>query len=591
MTVGSAGSMTRSSAAAPGGEDGRAAQGRECRLCGGASAKAFALTVLGKYRVDYCRCERCGSLQTETPHWLDEAYTLNLSHLDTGAANRNIDNLAVCYAVARLFRLKNAIDVGGGDGLLCRLLRDHGIHCFVRDKYAEPTYAQGFTRPDFQRPDLVIASEVIEHYARPREELDELFGLQPHVLLVTTTLFTGQGPDWWYLAPESGQHVFFYSREALELVAAKHGYTLLTSGAVLLFVRKERLRASSRWLARLLLNGRMRRIARAAVLAQPARGAWSDHVALKDRTPMRALPESAAARVSREALPTSGYRLPAQSSSAVLVVGTVRNCAERVGAQIARMGAALGGFARVQWLLIESDSTDASVSRLQELAGRDGDFSYISLGALRERMPLRTERIAYCRNAYLDQIRTNERYAAVEFVVVADFDDVNSLLTGEAVASCWRRDDWHVCAANQRGHYYDIWALRHADWSPNDCWEQYRFLTRHGLSHARAWSACVRARMLHISPEAQWIEVDSAFGGLAIYRKAALQHGQYVGSDAQGGECCEHVALHHELRAQGCRIFINPALINGDSPDHTDSRLMERRVTRAIGRMMRRVTT
>ena len=283
-------------------------------------------------------------------------------------------------------------------------------------------------------------------------------------------------------------------------------------------------------------------------------------------------------------------RLPQQSTSSVLVVGTVRNCAEQVCAQAARLGAALAGFARVQWLLIESDSTDATLSRLQELASRSGDFAYLSLGSLRERLPLRTERLAFCRNAYLEQLRTNERYAQVDFVVVADFDGVNSLLTEEAVASCWRRDDWAVCAANQRGRYYDIWALRHTEWSPNDCWAQYRFLTRHGLSHAKAWSVCVRSRMIRIPQQAQWIEVDSAFGGLAIYRKGVLQHGRYIGSDAAGGEFCEHLALHAELRTQGCRIFINPALINGDSRDHTDDRLIERRVARAIGRAIRRVT-
>ncbi|HEV2269406.1 MAG TPA: hypothetical protein VGR92_08110 [Steroidobacteraceae bacterium] len=283
-------------------------------------------------------------------------------------------------------------------------------------------------------------------------------------------------------------------------------------------------------------------------------------------------------------------RLAQQSTSSVLVVGTVRNCAGQVGAQAARLGSALAGFARVQWLLIESDSTDATVSRLQELAARSGDFDYLSLGNLRERMPLRTERIAFCRNAYLEQLRTDERYAQVDFVVVADFDGVNSLLTEEAVASCWRRDDWAVCAANQRGRYYDIWALRHAEWSPNDCWAQYRFLTRHGVSHAKAWSVCVRSRMVRIAREAHWIEVDSAFGGLAIYRRGALQHGRYVGSDAAGGECCEHLALHSELRAQGCRIFINPALINGDSRDHTDDRLIGRRVARAVSRVIRRVT-
>jgi hypothetical protein len=287
---------------------------------------------------------------------------------------------------------------------------------------------------------------------------------------------------------------------------------------------------------------------------------------------------------------SSDRRLPQQSASTVLVVGTIRNCAEHVAGQVARIGSALRGFARVQWLLIESDSTDATVSTLAEIAGRDANFAHMSLGNLSERLPLRTERIAFCRNAYLEQIRVNERYAGAEFVIVADFDGVNSLLTEESIASCWRRDDWDVCVANQRGRYYDIWALRHAAWSPNDCWAQYRFLNRYGVSHAKAWAACVGSRMVQIPGDAEWIEVDSAFGGFAIYRREALLHGRYTGLDSLGGECCEHVTLHHDLKAHGCRIFINPALINGHSRDHTDGRSVERRLVTAIGRIMRRVS-
>lgn len=277
-------------------------------------------------------------------------------------------------------------------------------------------------------------------------------------------------------------------------------------------------------------------------------------------------------------------------SSSAVVVGTVRDSARRIGAEVARIGTALGGFRRIQWLLVESDSDDGTPSSLEALTRSHEGFQFISLGRLRDRVPARTERIAFCRNAYLEALRSDERYSGVDFVVVADFDGVNSLLDESAIASCWRRDDWDVCTANQRGPYYDIWALRHPDWSPNDCWAQYRFLIRNGLSHAKAWSACVRSRMLRIPTDAQWIEVDSAFGGLAVYRRDPLLRCEYVGITDEGRETCEHVGLHSALRGHGGRIFINPALINGDSPDHTDGRSIQLRMSRALGRIMARVT-
>lgn len=255
-----------------------------CRLCGGVTTSCFVLPVLGKYRVEYHRCGQCESLQTDRPYWLAEAYTHSLSHLDTGAAQRNLHNLAACYAIAKLFRLQNVIDVGGGDGLLCRLLRDYGINCYVEDKYAAPNYAQGFTQPDFAVPDLVIASELFEHLADPASELAPIFDARPDVLLVTTAIYGGQGSDWWYLAPESGQHVFFYSKRGLELIASRYGYRLVMSGGFLLFARRERLTAPIALAARLMLKTRVCNLVKAHLALSAAPGAWADHLRQKSRT-------------------------------------------------------------------------------------------------------------------------------------------------------------------------------------------------------------------------------------------------------------------------------------------------------------------
>ncbi len=133
----------------------------QCRLCEGPLIWTFNSVVLRKHDVAYYECQECKSLQTENPYWLDEAYHSSLSPLDTGAAQRVLRNLAAAFAVSKLFRINNAVDVGGGDGLLCRFLRDYGINCFMTDKYATPAYAQGFTNPDFESPDLIFGFEVL----------------------------------------------------------------------------------------------------------------------------------------------------------------------------------------------------------------------------------------------------------------------------------------------------------------------------------------------------------------------------------------------------------------------------------------------
>jgi len=238
---------------------------------------------LSKYQVSYFECDRCDSLQTEAPYWLGEAYGSNLSRLDTGSVQRNLQNLAAAYIISKLFGVRDALDFGGGDGLLCRLLRDYGVNCFVRDKYANPTYSQGFSEPDFSEPNLVLAFEVLEHFAAPATEVADLFQSQPRVLVLSTTLYRQQPKDWWYLGAESGQHVFFYSAKSLRMIADKYGYSIVLSGGYALFVRKSDHSVWKSFLAKILLMRLLCRLLRGLILIMPAPGVWRDHLSAKTK--------------------------------------------------------------------------------------------------------------------------------------------------------------------------------------------------------------------------------------------------------------------------------------------------------------------
>lgn len=247
--------------------------------------KQFALKVLEKYDVEYSKCSLCASLQCERPYWLSEAYQSNLALLDTGAAQRNLANLAAAFPVSRILGLKNLVDYGGGDGLLCRLLRDYGLNCFVHDKYAAASYAHGFAIPNFERPELLLAFEVLEHFESPRNDLDALFKLNPDAIFASTGIFSDQGPDWWYLTPETGQHVFFYSRQALRQIAESKGYDLLISSNYILFLKADSTSRLKRLLLRLTMQKITLRLTGAILRLLPAKGVWSDFYALRPPKP------------------------------------------------------------------------------------------------------------------------------------------------------------------------------------------------------------------------------------------------------------------------------------------------------------------
>lgn len=252
-----------------------------------------------------------------------------------------------------------------------------------------------------------------------------------------------------------------------------------------------------------------------------------------------------------------------------MVVGLARNCARTIEAAVQGFKAAMPPFRAIHWYIVESDSDDETVAVLNRLRKSVENFGFVSLGRLADSLPLRTARLAVCRNRYLDEVQAGLKIGQLGYVFVADLDGINPLVSQAALSSCWSRDGWDVCTANQAGPYYDIFALRHPEWCPGDCVKELDFLRRHGRSWQSAALAAVYAKMIRIPAEADWIEVESAFGGLAVYRAEVLANASYVGLCDDGSEVCEHVTLHQQIRTAGGRTFINPAMINAGTTEHS----------------------
>ncbi len=270
------------------------------------------------------------------------------------------------------------------------------------------------------------------------------------------------------------------------------------------------------------------------------------------------------------------------------IVGVARNCEKAIRGDIHRINKAISGARASVWLIVESDSSDGTLSELEELKTEIPNFHFVSLGRLEDSLPLRTQRLSYCRNYYADKLMSDQRFSEVDFVVVADLDGVNNKLSKRAFESSWGRNDWDVCAANQDGPYYDVWALRHSEWSPGDALAQFRFLNDYRLDWEENLRSSVLSKMITIPRKSKWIEVESAFGGLAIYRKRLFELCEYRGVSDSGEEVCEHVHFHQILRATGARLFINPELINAGRTQHTEALLarnvLKRRARWALAR-------
>jgi hypothetical protein len=214
-----------------------------CRLCGGSTAHNFTAKILEKYPIGFCRCNSCGSMQTDPPYWLDESYASVHSATDTGMAARTLQMAQLTSLLLRMAgvgRESLCLDWGGGNGLFCRLMRDQGYNFFNDDKYAEPFYCAGFTADSIgvAKCDIVTSFEVFEHLANPRSELAEILRFDPKLWIFSTQLYANQGPAWNYFAPALGRHVFFYSQKALHEFAQDHGYRFIRGRHLHLFAKR-----------------------------------------------------------------------------------------------------------------------------------------------------------------------------------------------------------------------------------------------------------------------------------------------------------------------------------------------------------------
>jgi hypothetical protein len=169
--------------------------------------------------------------------------------------------------------------------------------------------------------------------------------------------------------------------------------------------------------------------------------------------------------------------------------------------------------------------------------------------------------------------------SVIDFVVVADLDGMNSRISSVAFQSSFERDDWGAVLANQKGGYYDVLALRHPTWCPQDVlldlrneqslidktglpWKSFVRRTRRRVAYDRARNKAIYSKMIKFKHNEDWIEVNSGFGGLGIYKAQVFKSFDYSLLKGDLDFESEHVALSKRITGDGQKIFINPRMIN-----------------------------
>lgn len=242
------------------------------------------------------------------------------------------------------------------------------------------------------------------------------------------------------------------------------------------------------------------------------------------------------------------------------VVAIARNACPHLRNTLGLIDTIRPWFRTLRLYVFENDSVDDTATVLDEYAGRHGDTTVVehdSLGRadMRGWEPDRTKFLAEYRNRCLDFVAGNEEWRLAPWTVVLDVDPHGGFLPVGVVNSIgWLEDPAYHYAAGMASYsiirltaedgqhwfaHYDAYAARPVSW-----WRD----RRHEIG--MGW---FQGMMMPIGADP--MPMNSAFGGLCVYRTEVLLGSRYAGGD------CEHVALHRQMAGDGWRMFLNPGSV------------------------------
>jgi Glycosyl transferase family 2 len=265
--------------------------------------------------------------------------------------------------------------------------------------------------------------------------------------------------------------------------------------------------------------------------------------------------------------------------ASAVFVGCAKDCAKQLRGVCENIDRLAGLFSRSAFVFVENDSTDGTKDVLQAWVRGHPTARLITRDGLAASCRVRTIRLAKLRNAYLRHVRYKAR--GFDYLIVLDCDEANEMpisCTSFTRAVEFLAQDSRRAAvfANQLGTYYDMWALRHSQLCPNDIWEEaLDHIIRFGASDAAAHRETLGKRAFTLDPNEQPFQVESAFGGLGIYKVSSVlrNSARYWGYKRKvlasrkgptefGLQVCEHVSFNEGFRHNGEQLFILPFLIN-----------------------------
>lgn len=223
-----------------------------CAICEGVCNFLFVMKVRGEMDANVFECSECRFTFVKDPTWLDSSFSDQLNALDIGSVDRCLVFADFLEVFIKLIGNKSGrfLDWGGGYGLLTRLMRDRGLDFWNYDPYVQPLFVGPAIATENEIFDLVTMSEVALHITNPVAVFEKILETTDCILFSAVVAPNRIPVDWWYLMPDTGQHVAIYHNETLKALANQLGVNLTSDGRLFHVLHRKKLSPSARLLVK-----------------------------------------------------------------------------------------------------------------------------------------------------------------------------------------------------------------------------------------------------------------------------------------------------------------------------------------------------
>ena len=236
----------------------------------------------------------------------------------------------------------------------------------------------------------------------------------------------------------------------------------------------------------------------------------------------------------------------------VAFLGLARNCEKSLQKVVQNLKKLGDLFLNYEIYILENDSTDSTRKVISDIS-KQGKLIPVFLDKLDLIFPKRTARLAFCRNSLLN-LTMEKKF---DYVICFDSDGVFNEIDLNSFISVFYKDSVWDAVFPSYYPYYDLWAFRHSTLLNCDFTKLIgRLPAIIGTENNHKISADPISNF-DFSKFSGWLSVESAFGGLGIYKSSIYFQSSYWGFDGDE-EVCEHVIFHKKMLNLGARLYIAP---------------------------------